>query len=1461
MARPSPATPGGGGSGANNLQLSPPERLAFAHYFSLADPSNSGIVQGSAAVPFFAKARLAPAVLGQIWSIADSTNNGFLTAPTFSVALRLIGHAQRGETPDEVLISKPGPPPILEGIQLPNLPPAGTPLSPQRTGSAQTPGIEIKPDDRARYTRIFATAGPSGGLLDGEKAKDIFVKSKLPFDKLGAIWNLADTKSRGALDLTDFVIGMYFIQGSMSGSISAIPPTLPQGLYEAAAGGSAGYPSSPLRAQTTGPSAIPRQLTGQQYGGGNAPLHNATLSPTHTGARGMSVSGAGSPALGSGALGPQRTGQGFGGPFGSSMSDWAVNAEEKAKADRFFDGLDTEKKGVLDGQVVVPFFMQSKLSEQVLANIWDLSDITQTGSLGRDEFAVAMYLINAALTGTEVPQELPANLVPPSLRGQKLPEAVNPQQTDTQKDLFSLMDDDDEPTSLPISAASAFAAPTAGAPLAAGASVPPPSRSAVGSPFDEDAFFGGDSTAARVGSPPAAGSRSTPAPNAQLPIDQSAEFGNKTLQLNSTERAVSDLQSRRSGLETGIAQGASSLAELESRLSTVRSTHETESRLVKELEARKEKQAGELKTLRDELISGESELSRLKGEKDEIEQQVMHDREEIRTTKKNLSEVQTELTALRAEVEKLKKDARQQKGMVAIGKKQLSTAEGEREKLQTEKAEHLAAAETASRDAGPAGYGQDEVEAPQEEATVPGGLEAVKSPAASVRSNNPFDRFKASSPAPPQSNSAASPSLSAATIGAGAAAGVGAAVVGAGAMHLAESHQGMEQQTTDSQSRGIGNDATEDPWNTSASPNPTSQSVAPVQSTQHDAFDDAFGDDFAPSSTAAPQAAAATGSNSAAFDDAFGDFDDPPNAASTGVSSIDNTASEGLTTTAPASTADEPSSDEEALPATIVDKGKSPARDIDADDTLSSGDEDDGPEDLENEGRGYRGYAAGLGDSGLGSTQANDLNDPSQAGDAATSVLPSAGSTAQAEERFPELPSGASLEPSAANVGSAGVGQDVDTLPSRGDFAGAMPSSTSYQSTGAASGFVSTQNTGVSDAFVDAPSGDYSPAQRASEGLSSSVLPLAASRPGPPPVTDSTRSLAGSAIADTSASSRPLSPSSSLKTRRAAPPPPVRSTSGSTTTTTATTTAAQPAAGQSMGTTGSKDTSFDDFEASFADLGPVKETAGQRSVAGGAAPSSTGSGGFEDAFDDDADFDFVPSFGSGAQPSAAAGGQGGMGAQQPFGSGVTQSTTTDSAFDGFDDAFGGAPQQGSTTSAAPQRTSTGGAAPPINFGSYGNFSPSTQTGRGGGATGANTSHSGGTDSSAFSFEDAFAPSADGTGAPTAAPVSSSGGAPDSNYNYNSSASYYAPPPGPPPPETAAPAGAGSGSGSGLSVPQSGNSASAGSGAPRASPALADDAPPVRQLAGMGFPRHKVIAALEKSNYRVEKALERLLAES
>lgn len=45
-----------------------------------------------------------------------------------------------------------------------------------------------------------------------------------------------------------------------------------------------------------------------------------------------------------------------------------------------------------------------------------LADVDADGRLSRDEFAVALYLIQSRESGQELPQVLPASLVPPSSR-------------------------------------------------------------------------------------------------------------------------------------------------------------------------------------------------------------------------------------------------------------------------------------------------------------------------------------------------------------------------------------------------------------------------------------------------------------------------------------------------------------------------------------------------------------------------------------------------------------------------------------------------------------------------------------------------------------------------------------------------------------------------------------------------------------------------------------------------------------------------------------------------------------------------------------------------------------------------------------------------------------------------------------------------------------------------------------
>lgn len=60
--------------------------------------------------------------------------------------------------------------------------------------------------------------------------------------------------------------------------------------------------------------------------------------------------------------------------------------------------------------------MKSKLPSSVLRRIWALSNIDQDGQLDRDEFAVAMFLIDHKLAGNDLPDVIPERLVPPSKR-------------------------------------------------------------------------------------------------------------------------------------------------------------------------------------------------------------------------------------------------------------------------------------------------------------------------------------------------------------------------------------------------------------------------------------------------------------------------------------------------------------------------------------------------------------------------------------------------------------------------------------------------------------------------------------------------------------------------------------------------------------------------------------------------------------------------------------------------------------------------------------------------------------------------------------------------------------------------------------------------------------------------------------------------------------------------------------
>ncbi len=188
---------------------------------------------------------------------------------------------------------------------------------------------------------------------------------------------------------------MYLIQASMSGQLPFIPTTLPPGLYEMASGssgstvvshatGNSGSFSPGLSGtfpQNSGSSLVRPQLgkpLQPQYSG--QPLQQQFTGP-------MVQHQTGPTKL------PRNTPAPAPGPFAAASAAqtqpaWDVTSAEKTNADKFFDTLDVQKRGYIEGDVAVPFMIDSKLPEDDLALIWlDSSTLFLPGTMTSYEHA------------------------------------------------------------------------------------------------------------------------------------------------------------------------------------------------------------------------------------------------------------------------------------------------------------------------------------------------------------------------------------------------------------------------------------------------------------------------------------------------------------------------------------------------------------------------------------------------------------------------------------------------------------------------------------------------------------------------------------------------------------------------------------------------------------------------------------------------------------------------------------------------------------------------------------------------------------------------------------------------------------------------------------------------------------------------------------------------------------------
>lgn len=561
---------------------------------------------------------------------------------------------------------------------------------------------------------------PGSLVYVGETAKQIFERARLPNEVLGRIWNLSDTKQRGQLDATDFIIAMHLLTSFKTGAMRVIPTTLPAGLYEAASRRGIVRTSTGSRMAPDVPPvpAIPTHFSGQRT---QSPLSRQPFTP----------------------LSAQSTG-----------AEWLISPAEKAQFDNIFTTVDTAKAGIISGDQAVAFFTNAQLPEDVLAQIWDLADIDADGQLTKDEFAVAMYLVRQQRSKKEpLPATLPPALVPPSMRRADARPAVSapppapvaapapaPLPRSAADDLFGLdafsAPTPATPAQIPQSTGGSNA-PVFQSPGSPSSRTSPSGPSSLFKPFVPSSQFGqslgpqltGTASVARSPPPPADDLLGDNEPEETKKVgNETMELANLSNQIGTLSKEMQNVQTKRATAEQELTQSSQQKRDIEARLAQARSMYEKEVKDFKALEERLNTSRAETKKLQQDYALIEGSRQDLQNQYEQISAALVADQTENASLKEKIRQANAAVSQLKPALEKARSDARQQKGLVAINKKQLATIEGERDKIQGE-------IDTLAKEAQEA---QEVTETTRQVPSPPG----VASPALSTASQqtNPFFR-------------------------------------------------------------------------------------------------------------------------------------------------------------------------------------------------------------------------------------------------------------------------------------------------------------------------------------------------------------------------------------------------------------------------------------------------------------------------------------------------------------------------------------------------------------------------------------------------------------------------------------------------------------------------------------------------------------------------------------------------
>ncbi|XP_034469205.1 epidermal growth factor receptor substrate 15-like 1 isoform X2 [Hippoglossus hippoglossus] len=359
---------------------------AYEHYYRQLDPGNTGRISAVDSAQFLKKSGLSDSTLGKVWDLADSERKGYLDKRGFFIALRLVASAQGG---NDISLNN-----LNQILAAPKFKDSSSPLLSAPT-TAPDSQWAIRPEEKGKFEGIFESLGPVKGLLPGDKVRPVLINSKLPLDVLGKIWDLSDVDKDGLLDKDEFTVAMHLVYRAMEQE--PVPTSLPASLIP---------PSKRKKSAGAMPGAVAVLPGLSGFPSGHGPFKDSLRStPPLSSSTPLSISAVN--------LSPKHS-------FKSSTQpvvNWVVPVADRERYKDIFKQTDSDGDGLVTGTEVIEIFMQSSLSQTMLAQIWGLADTKQTGKLNHEQFSLAMYLIQQKVTkGVDPPSSLTPDMIPPSER-------------------------------------------------------------------------------------------------------------------------------------------------------------------------------------------------------------------------------------------------------------------------------------------------------------------------------------------------------------------------------------------------------------------------------------------------------------------------------------------------------------------------------------------------------------------------------------------------------------------------------------------------------------------------------------------------------------------------------------------------------------------------------------------------------------------------------------------------------------------------------------------------------------------------------------------------------------------------------------------------------------------------------------------------------------------------------------